>query len=261
MSSLAAIFLLIAAASIYQIYHTQRVAAETVKTKVATAKDELFKRILNELRLKPDDALQGIVSNNCSIVSNKDPFKLKIIFLETQGECGSLNFETGSYTLGEPGQAFLKTTVKNIFTHICDGFATTQHQPGSVEGVTLLGHTDNIPMKKCIGRNCLPFEGCQTSTAGEAKAATGFCNNVQLSARRAQYVFFNVRAALPQGDATAACVDKLFTVAGQGPMHPLSESNLGSSMPQAGLNKPGSLDRRVELTIEFKQPASFANSI
>jgi flagellar motor protein MotB len=228
MAGVAVTFLLIAA--IFMVQSAQdkkraqaaklRAEALAKEYQVAATKfDQIDKR--DQQAIDELESLKTTLQNNPRLKNNieleydakKDPRLLTIVFSRE-----NLQFARGECVVEAAQRDGLQRTLQEIFPQVCAAVGT-----GFVQSIALEGHTDSSP----------PF-GAKCGTV--ASANDGFCiykpdapecarqsfeNNVRLSAARAQYVFFEARAALEKDPQIAECLDKSFLIAGRGPMDPI----------------------------------------
>jgi flagellar motor protein MotB len=221
MSGVAVMFLVIAAIFMVQASHATRQAKDLAKENKERAdqsdrdaqkfkdidkRDQQGIREIEQLynRLHSDKDVEVVYD------SKKDPRLLTIVFSRD-----NLNFASGQCEITGPSRDAMHATLRRIFPEICAAVGS-----GSIQkSITLEGHTDNEPP---LGVRCAGVASANACYRGHKEACTaqGFESNVQLSAARAQYVFFEARKAL-QDDPRASCLEHSFLVAGRGPMDPL----------------------------------------
>jgi flagellar motor protein MotB len=140
----------------------------------------------------------------------RDPRLLTIVFSRK-----NLSFASGQCEVEATQRTGLKETLHEIFPLVCAAVGT-----GLVQSIALEGHTDSFPP---YGGHCgtkSPPSSCMYRPDATCLQQS-FENNVRLSAARAQFVFFEARAALQSDRTIAECLDKNFLIAGRGPMDPI----------------------------------------
>jgi hypothetical protein len=235
MASLAVVFLLVAAAAILMIYQSTKAKVDIQKGRVEAAHQALLKEVVRLFDLKQSDF--GLVDDSkCVRVDAANLYSIKIAFESDDVRCAkkSISFRQGEFVFSNSDVVpFIQTSVKQIFTSVCD--PKNEYQ-SLVENIKITGHSDPVRLP-----NQGVFFGC-TGTGGpfsigsgrkgvkrkkvvgdSGSKSDGLCNNISLSSRRAERVFFVVREALapsgmnPDEIKIERCVDKLFMVSGRGP--------------------------------------------
>jgi flagellar motor protein MotB len=216
MASVAVMFLLIAAIFMVRSLAQARKSGEEEKQsreaakrfeatiQSAQAEDKTSREALQRLvaELKRDSSVRGA---DIDYHPDIDPYLVTIVFSENL-----LHFDVGAFNLDPQAAATVRGLGPTILKKTCHLVAET----GRVEQITLEGHTDNqgIP-------------GCETSLAKPVCAEPSFKNNVDLSAKRAQNVYFALRTAIGGDPKLMSCLDKHFVVSGRGPVEPLNGAN------------------------------------
>ncbi len=225
MAGVAVTFLLIAAIFMVQSAQDKKRAQLAKQRAEELARDYRVAAIkFDQLDKRDGEAIRELekltnqLANNPHLKNNieleydphKDPRLLTIVFNRK-----NLSFASGQCEVDPVQRAGLKETLQEIFPQVCAAVGT-----GFIQSIALEGHTDNSP----------PFGGqCGTkvsparcmSRPDAACVQQSFENNVRLSAARAQFVFFEARAALQADNRIAECLDKNFLIAGRGPMDPI----------------------------------------
>lgn len=230
MASVAAMFLLIAAIFIVRSLAEQRraeVEAEQSRARLQEAKNEDLssRETLSELarRLTEDESIKARVNYDPSV----DPFLMTIVFDEQ-----ILHFETGHDRPNEEGIRTLREVGPTILSAVCN-----VAEQGRVQQITLEGHTDSQPFRPAA---CM----------GADRATCGFEQNVELSARRAQAVYFHLRRAIDrrQEDELMRCLDEHFVVAGRGPVEPYDGGDWQGSQDKEARAR----NRRVVIKVRMR---------
>ena len=167
----------------------------------------------------------------------KDPRLLTIVFSRD-----NLSFASGACEVDPATREAMRGTLKRIFPEICRAVGSVG--TGLQKSIALEGHTDNAPP---LGVSCAGVpsaSACYGHKHDDCKKQ-GFESNVQLSAARAQYVFFQARDVLRDDPAIASCLDRNFMVAGRGPMEPL-DGGAWDAVRSAGDNEK---NRRVVIKV------------
>lgn len=224
MSGVAVMFLVIAAIFMVQASHATRQAKNLAKENKERADQskvnaENFKRIERRDRQGSDeiDSLRKrlFLEKDVKLVYDpkRDPWLLTIEFSRD-----NLSFASGKCEIAGPSRDAMRTTLRRILPKICE--VVVSGSSGLQKTITLEGHTDNEPP---LGAQCAGVVSANACYRKQTETCTkqGFESNVQLSAARAQYVFFEAREALKDDPRTATCLDRNFLVAGRGPMDPL----------------------------------------
>jgi flagellar motor protein MotB len=246
MSGVAVMFLVVAAIFMVQASQAKRNALEQKRRAEELAKrNELdaskYKEIdeRDQQGIKEIEDLMATLSTNKNIElaydKKKDPRLLTIVFNRD-----NLQFAPGACKVDDGRRTALRQTLQDIFPQICKSVGA-----GLQKSIALEGHTDNQPP---LGVSCKGIESanyCYTDRTHERCKKQGFESNVQLSAARAQYVFFEAREALRLDQSVAQCLDKNFIVAGRGPMDPLDGGSWDKPRPNAENDK----NRRVVIKV------------
>lgn len=205
MASVAVMFLLIAAIfMVRSLSQAQRSkdaaqrfedAIKSVQADDKTSRDAL-RDLVSELRA--DAAVEGV---KIDYDPTKDPYVATLVFDEEL-----LHFDVGADRLDAAGQAAVRRIGPTLLERTCALVNST----GRVDQINLEGHTDNQP-----------FGGCPQH---EAQACTthSFEQNVQLSADRAQRVYFALREAIAGKRDLLDCLNSRFVVSGRGPVEPMA---------------------------------------
>lgn len=175
---------------------------------------------------------------------NKDPWLLTIVF-----DPESLRFASGACEVEDALVESLHATLRDIFPPICSSVGSGLHK-----SITLEGHTDNQPP---LGVSCKAVgvaRSCSRRGDPQRCLDEGLESNVQLSAARAQYVFFQARRALAQDRAVAGCLDRDFLVAGRGPMEPLDASSWNAPRSVSEQERQRRVVIKVRVTAERRGP-------
>jgi len=224
MSGVAVMFLVIAAIFMVQALKAKQKAQALAAVSAQRAEENQdYARRFREIDERDRQGIQEIEALRERLQANqgvsleydkrKDPRLLTIVFNRD-----SLQFASGACEVPGATREVMRETLRQIFPTICQAVGSTS--TGLQKTITLEGHTDNAPP---LGVSC---KGIAAATACfQHKDATckdqGFKANVQLSAARAQHVFFEARDALRDQPAVAQCLERNFMVAGRGPMEPL----------------------------------------
>jgi flagellar motor protein MotB len=245
MSGLAVMFLLIAAIFMVQSSRAAKRAKDAADAQRRLA--EQRKGDADELdRLRSKDRksidrlldLKGRLEANTRLAErlqlrydpDADPFLLTISFTDEK-----LQFPPGACEVGAKQESDLRVTLAELFPELCKVVASDVND-GVTQTIAMEGHTDRTwPLGARCGMSVTP--GCATNSSSQACQREAFENNVRLSARRAQYVFFQAREAL-RDTALASCLDDYFVIAGRGQMSPLDRAD-----PRSAKN------RRVEIKV------------
>lgn len=252
MSSLVVVFLLVAVAAILAVKQAKaekesREARlirqfQEQESQIQTEKDTLFKSLAKLLNVS-DGSSADIAEDGCVKLQNQDAYRLKIQF-KSGGNCHGLHFDPTKFALPNASKSFAKSRLSEVIREVC-------MRQERVTQVTLVGHTDADSL---IGAK---YRGCSEGQSGRIPEKTiGFCNNVDLSAKRAQEVFYLVRQELRAKDPqlVSGCVDKLFLVAGRGPVEPIKGAWKDEFSAPTSVESEKIANRRVELTVDFRQP-------
>lgn len=223
MSGVAVMFLVIAAIFMVQATKAKRQAERLAEENKRRAEQnrvdaDRFKEIdqRDQLGIKEIETLRSQLSVHPEIEllydKAKDPRLLTIVFNRD-----TLKFRSGECEVESATREAMRGTLRRIFPQICRSVGETG--TGLQKSITLEGHTDNLPP---LGVRCpgVPSaNACYADGKSDRCKQQGFESNVQLSAARAQYVFFQAREVLDP--EVARCLDSNFIVAGRGPMDPL----------------------------------------
>jgi flagellar motor protein MotB len=224
MSGVAVMFLVIAAIFMVQASQAkkraQRLAEENRRAAEQNKIDaQKYKEIdqRDQQGIEEIDALRTRLAANRDIElvydKRKDPRLLTIVFSRD-----NLSFASGACDVDTATREAMRGTLKRIFPEICRTVGSLG--TGLQKSITLEGHTDNAAP---LGVSCagVPSASACFGRKQDVCKKQGFESNVQLSAARAQYVFFQARDALKDDPVIASCLDRNFMVAGRGPMDPL----------------------------------------
>ena len=246
MSGVAVMFLVIAAIFMVQASQAKRNALEQKRRAEELAKRNAvdaskYKQIdqRDQQGIQEIEQLQGDLANNKTIEliydKQKDPRLLTIVFNRE-----TLHFAPGRCEVAGETRDALRQTLRAIFPMIC-----TAAGKGLEKRITLEGHTDNQPPLGVECRGVEAASSCYRSGTDEKCKKEGFESNVQLSAARAQYVFFQAREVNQQDPIVANCLDRNFIVAGRGPMDPLDGGKWDHDRPPIENDK----NRRVVIKV------------
>jgi flagellar motor protein MotB len=196
---------------------------------------------LAKLAEELDPKLGGLGSLDESHVDSQDPFVLTLVLKR-----GSVKFAPGECALDPAADDALAALSRSVLPLVCKAVAAKV-----VRTISLEGHTDNrgyfLDTPRC---GVEPSSGCTPESRDEKCVAQGFENNVQLSAARAQHVFFHIDRLLSadaSGDALALrqCLEDHFAIAGRGPVEPLSSHSWHALQDDAERNA----NRRVVIKL------------
>jgi outer membrane protein OmpA-like peptidoglycan-associated protein len=231
MAGVAVTFLLIAAIFIVRAQRETKAVQDSAHLKDEQAKEledlksqnrqvilELAK-LAGELDPKLPGADVGALDE--SRIEPNDPFVLTLVLKRH-----SVRFGEGACELEAAANAALAALAHAVLPKVCDAV-----EKGTVQTIALEGHTDNhgyFPTQAQCG--VAASIGCTPESRNPRCVALGFENNVQLSAARAQHVFFHVDHLLGERDTKDAnrlmrCLEDHFTVAGRGPVEPIEGSS------------------------------------
>lgn len=252
MSGVAVMFLVIAAIFMLQASQAKRKALELKQRAEALAKQnavdaDKYKEIdqRDQQGIQEIEKLRTSLANNTNIElaydKRKDPRLLTIVFNRD-----NLQFAPGDCKVDDGRRDALRQTLQDIFPQICATVGA-----GLEKSIALEGHTDNLPPMGVSCRGVESANSCYRSRTDERCKTQSFESNVQLSAARAQYVFFQAREALQLDPAVAQCLDRNFIVAGRGPMDPLD----GGSWDQPQSPLANAKNRRVVIKVRVTAAA------
>ena len=258
MAGVAVTFLLIAAIFMVQSAQAKKRAQEAKLRAEASAKkyevdaakfDQIDKR--DQQAIDELEALKASLANNARLKNNieleydpkKDPRLLTIVFSRE-----NLQFASGECVVVPAQRDGLQRTLREIFPQVCAAVGT-----GFVQSIALEGHTDSSPPfgAKCGTVAAANGGFCMYKPSAPECARQSFENNVRLSAARAQFVFFEARAALEKDPSIADCLDKSFLIAGRGPMDPLD----GGAWNAPRSDAENARDRRVVIRVRVMSAA------
>lgn len=250
MSGVAVMFLVIAAIFMVQALNAKKAAqAAAEDSRKRAAENQASAAKLRELDERDRQGIQEIEALRDRLQANqgvsleydkhKDPRLLTIVFNRD-----SLSFASGACEVPGATREVMRATLRQIFPTICEAVGSTR--TGLQKTITLEGHTDSDPP---LGVRC---KGIAAATAcfghqGATCKRQGFEANVQLSAARAQYVFFQARDTLSDDPSVAQCLDRNFMVAGRGPMDPLD----GGAWDAVRSAEDNDKNRRVVITVRI----------
>ena len=136
-------------------------------------------------------------------------------------------------------QRAVHTDLRAAVKEVCDATGAGER----IESITMEGHTDARPFYPHTTRcGATPAGACSNASHGDCRLV-GFSNNVRLSGARAQNVFFELRKAIGNDMPLASCLDRLFVVAGRGPVEAKADVT-----DDAGRQ----LDRRVVIIVRVR---------
>jgi flagellar motor protein MotB len=227
MSGLAVMFLLIAAIFMLQSARATKEAQALAQKQTQLAQerqldaDELDKLKQQNSRsrdrlLKLRDKLEANqrLSDKIIVIHDpKDPLLLTISFTNDK-----LGFAPLACEVDTAQKEDLRATLSFLFSELCETIQL-EEDTTVTQTIALEGHTDSAaPREARCGMTVNP--SCFGSKSPECQREA-FENNVRLSARRAQFVFFQARDVLRGNTKVAKCLDDYFVVAGRGPVSPV----------------------------------------
>ncbi len=246
MSGVAVMFLVIAAIFMVQASQARKRAQHLAEQKRQTAeKYEVDAGKFKVLDQRDRQGIQEIETLRAGLASNpnielvydkrKDPRLLTIVFNRE-----NLQFASGACDVSDRTRDALRQTLREIFPQICATVGSDLQK-----SIALEGHTDNQPPLSVRCKGVDSAYACYRSRTDVRCNQQSFESNVQLSAARAQYVFFQAREALQLDPAVAQCLDRDFMVAGRGPMDPLD----GGRWDQVRTAEQNDKNRRVVIKV------------
>jgi flagellar motor protein MotB len=150
----------------------------------------------------------------------QDPYLVTIVFGE-----GILRFDLGRQ---EP-DAFGQETIRNEGPKILQAVCPLAEKTGRLQQITLEGHTDDQPFP-----------------------VRSFEKNVELSAQRAQSVYFRLREAIEGRPDLLSCLDERFVVSGRGYSEPV--------VKEATTSEDRSANRRVVIKVRMRSDVRISES-
>jgi flagellar motor protein MotB len=249
MSGVAVTFLVIAAIFMVQASQAKQKVQQEKRHAEALAKrneenavkyeemDEREQRGIAEIE-KLRASLEGRPSIELLYDRAKDPRLLTIVF-----DRDSLRFDSGACKVDRDALERLRATLRDIFPPICAAVGG-----GLQKSIALEGHTDNQPPLGVACKAVAAARSCYRHRDDPRCLHQGLESNVQLSAARAQYVFFEARSALKDNPAVAECLDRSFLVAGRGPMEPMAPPD-GGDWRRARSEADNEKNRRVVIKV------------
>ncbi len=247
MASVAVIFLLIAGIFIIR---TAKQARESTRQM-----DEIKKSQIDVSR-QIDRLLKDLQNANSNFVEKAekvtgDPF-LAIIRLKNSRFVFENNQCKFASELKQRSGDDMKKLLMEIYTKVANSNL-------KVEQVVLEGHTDHNPSlpksAACGIEDVSRWQNCSKNAPDEKCKQFGFENNIQLSAARAQELFFVTRAAILDAPNLLNWFDEKFVVSGRGPVSPLKLGQNWKELP-IGNTTAYAENRRVEAKIRFYNPAN-----
>lgn len=230
MAGVAVTFLLIAAIFIVRAKRETTSAQDNARLNEEQARElEALKgenrHVIEDLAKLADELdprLADVGALDESRIEPNDPFVLTLVLKRR-----SVRFGAGACALEPAADEALAALARSVLPRVCKAV-----DDGIVQTIALEGHTDNrgfFPGEATCGVE--PSTGCAPESRDLTCIARGFENNVQLSAARAQQVFFHLDRYLASdrvdSDTRTAnarlthCLEDHFSVAGRGPVEPI----------------------------------------